>query len=35
MMAGRMTDATANAMENAASNPNGAMNWICRGWACR
>ncbi|WP_461821438.1 SPFH domain-containing protein [Blautia stercoris] len=26
MMAGRMTDATANAMENAASNPNGAMN---------
>ena len=26
MMAGRMTDATANAMENAASNPAGAMN---------
>ena len=26
MMAGRMTDATANAMEKAASNPNGAMN---------
>ena len=26
MMAGRMTDATANAMETAAANPNGAMN---------
>ena len=26
MMAGRMTDATATAMENAASNPGGAMN---------
>lgn len=26
MMAGRMTDSTAAAMENAASNPNGAMN---------
>jgi len=26
MMAGRMTDATANAMEAAANNPNGAMN---------
>ena len=26
MMAGRMTDATAAAMENAASNPNGSMN---------
>ena len=25
MMAGRMTDSTATAMENAASNPNGAM----------
>ena len=26
MMAGRMTDATANAMESAGANPNGAMN---------
>lgn len=26
MMAGRMTDSTATAMENAANNPNGAMN---------
>jgi membrane protease subunit (stomatin/prohibitin family) len=26
MMAGRMTDSTATVMENAASNPNGAMN---------